>query len=223
MEAVLLIGSGALGDYAPDRSDLDVAVVAPQRMADGEKEAVAARVRHDALPCPARLLELVVYRADQARAPARGLEFELDLNTGPAADRLLTELGEEPAHWYLIDLAIGLEHGISLAGPPAREVLGEPPRADVLDALSESIRWHLDAEPGAPGAVLNACRAWRFAVEGDWVSKSAAAAWAATHVDDRELLRLALEARGVDGQPLPPDRVRAVATRAAAAVEAAQR
>ena len=175
---VVLIGSAALGDYVPGVSDLDVAVIAPEPV--GDPEALVAPVRHAALPCPARKLELVVYRAAQAAAPTRGLEFELDLNTGPGGDRLLTDLGDEPSHWYLIDLAIAREHGIALSGPPARELIGEPPRADALAALEAGTRWAEEHEPDSPSTVLNAARARRFAERGDWLSKSDAAVWAAS-------------------------------------------
>jgi hypothetical protein len=178
MRAVVLIGSAALGDYVAGMSDLDLAVVAPGPIDD--PEAVAGSLRHAVLPCPARKLELVVYRAEQAAAPGPGLRFELDLNTGPRVDRLVTEPGDGGNHWYLIDLAIAHEHGVSLAGPPAREVIGAPARADLLDALREGLRWARKNEPDTPGTVLNACRAWRYAERGDWVSKPAAREWAAT-------------------------------------------
>jgi predicted nucleotidyltransferase len=80
---VVAIGSWALGDYVPGVSDLDVAVVTDGAAPDLDP------VRHAALPCPARKLELVVYSADQAAAPTRDLRFVLDLNTGPDGDRLL--------------------------------------------------------------------------------------------------------------------------------------
>jgi hypothetical protein len=171
----VLIGSGALGDYRPGASDLDVAVIWDGPVKD--PEAVAAPLLHSVLPCPAKKLELVVYRADQAAAPTRDLKFEVDLNTGRGGDRVLTEVGEEPGHWYLIDLAIARDHGIALAGPPARELIGEPPRGDVLDALLAGLSWAVEAEPDSPDTVANAGRAWHFAEEGVWVSKSAAQAW----------------------------------------------
>jgi predicted nucleotidyltransferase len=174
---VVLIGSAALGNYVPGVSDLDVAAVSPEAV--GDPEAVAAPIRHSSLPCPARKLELVVYRAEQAAAPTRDLEFELDLNTGAGGDRLLTDLGGEPGHWYLIDLAIAREHGRTLAGPPARELFGEPPRADLLEALREGMRWAEAQEPDSPDTALNAARAQRFLECGDWLSKSDAAVWAA--------------------------------------------
>ena len=53
-------------------------------------------------------------------SPGR-VDVELDLNTGADGERLLTSRGDEPGHWYLIDLAIAHEYGVSLAGPPAQE------------------------------------------------------------------------------------------------------
>jgi hypothetical protein len=176
--SVMLIGSAALGDFVDGVSDLDVAVVSPDPVEDPER--LVAPIRHSELPCPARKLELVVYRADQAAAPTRHLKFELDLNTGPNDDRLLTELGGEPAHWYLIDLAIARRHGIPLSGPPPRELIGEPPRGDLLEALGAGTRWAEEHEPDAPNTILNAARAERFAECGDWLSKSDAAVWAAS-------------------------------------------
>jgi hypothetical protein len=217
--SVILIGSAALGDYVHGVSDLDVAVVSEGPVED--PEAVAAPLRHAELTCPADGLELVVYRADQAAAPTRDLEFELDLNTGVHGDRLLTELGSEPGHWYLIDLAIAREHGVSLAGPPASELIGEPPRADVLEALLAGLRWAAEEEPDSPNTVLNACRAARFALEGNWVGKGDAGRWAIETSSDPRLAELALQAR-VSGDELPADRVVPFVGEAAELVEGAR-
>jgi hypothetical protein len=211
---VVSIGSWCLGDYVPGVSDLDVAVVV-----DGPPPDLGG-VRHEALPCPARKLELVVYRAEEAASPSRSLRFELDLNTGPGGERLLTELGDEPGHWYLIDLAIAHEHGESLSGPPAAEVLGEPPRDDVLAALVEGMMWSLDAEPDSWDTVLNASRARRFAERGEWTGKSRAHGF-----DDPELVRSAVAARRREApwrSGRMRERARAFVEAAVAAVEAAR-
>src|SRR6476659_3794860 len=55
-------GSYAFGAYAPGRSDLDVAVVVRDAASRALRDDLVARLRHEALPCPARGLELVVYR-----------------------------------------------------------------------------------------------------------------------------------------------------------------
>ena len=222
MRGVVLVGSAALGDYAEGVSDLDVVAVAPGPVED--PEALGAGLRHDELPCPARKLELVVYRSGQAAAPGGELEFELDLNTGAGGDRLLTEPGGEPAHWYLIDLAIARERGVALAGPPPRELIGEPPREDVLDALAAGIRWSLDEEPDSPNTVLNACRAARFALHGDWTSKAEAGEWATQASSDPRLAQAALAARLTCAAQLkmPPERVAQFAEEALGVVEDAR-
>jgi predicted nucleotidyltransferase len=53
-----LFGSGALGDFDPATSDLDVQVVTTGRLARAEREALAVRLSHPALVCPVRGLEL---------------------------------------------------------------------------------------------------------------------------------------------------------------------
>ena len=56
-----LHGSAALGDYHPDRSDVDLLAVCVAPLGDTARDTVAARLAADALPCPA----------------AGGLEFSL--------------------------------------------------------------------------------------------------------------------------------------------------
>jgi predicted nucleotidyltransferase len=232
MRGVVLIGSGALGDYVPGVSDLDVAVIAPAAVE--EPEALVAPLRHTELPCPARKLELVVYRTEQAALPTRELELELDLNTGADGERLLTEPGDAPAHWYLIDLAVARERGVAVAGPPPRELIGEPPRDDVLDALAAGIRWSIDEEPGSPNTVLNASRAAHFALTGEWSSKADAADWASQTSSDPRLPQTALAARltrseriragltYTEQSEVPTERVVQFAEEALAAVEGAR-
>src|SRR5262245_66685819 len=55
-------GSYALGAYAPGRSDLDVAVVVRDAASRALQDELVDTLRHEALPCPARRLQLVVYR-----------------------------------------------------------------------------------------------------------------------------------------------------------------
>ena len=87
-------GSYALGAYAPGRSDLDVAVVVRDAASRALKEGLVAALRHEVLPCPARGLELVVYREAVVRAPALDALFELNLNTG-AVDALPRRLSRQ--------------------------------------------------------------------------------------------------------------------------------
>jgi len=59
-------GSWALGGYEPPDSDLDVAVVIPEPLSDEAADGLVAALRHEAFPCPARGLELVVYTWESA-------------------------------------------------------------------------------------------------------------------------------------------------------------
>jgi hypothetical protein len=201
-------GSIALGEYLPGRSDADVSVVTRGRLPREAKKAVAAAVRNEALPCPARGLELVVYSERVARTPAPEPGFELDLNSGA---RMPFKLELDPRHavphWYVIDRAILAGHGRALTGPPAEEVFAPVPRTIVLPVLVEATRWHAES-PDALGddAVLNACRALRYAETGEWSGKAAAGRWALERLDDGAVVAAALAAREGTGRVPAPNR-----------------
>ncbi len=158
-------GSLALHGFRPGRSDIDVAVVSTDALTDPQKHALVERLRQESLPCPARGLELVAYRAAVAAAgdPAPG--FEVELNTGPRmAFRATTDPARRPPadglFWYAIDRSILAAHGRALTGPPAAAVFGSPPEPALVQLLIESLRWHLASDtPVTDDAVLNACRA----------------------------------------------------------------
>jgi Domain of unknown function (DUF4111)/Nucleotidyltransferase domain len=174
-------GSYALGAYEPGRSDIDVTAVAADSLARAAKQAIVERVRHEALPCPARGLELVVYPLATARSGGSEPGFELNLNTGAEmAFRVDEQPGGIEGFWFALDRSILREHGRALAGPPPVELFAPVPRATVLGLLVESVRWHRDSEvPLGSDVVLNTCRALRFAAEGTWSSKREAGALAA--------------------------------------------
>ena len=214
---VYAAGSYALGDYLPGRSDLDVAAVCARPLDPATKDRIGAALRHESLPCPARGLELVVYAAAAVREPTTEPAFELNLNTGREVSFRLDTAPDADAgtHWYAIDRAILHAHGVALAGPPADEVFAPLPRDDVVALLAESVRWHRRGGARGDDAVLNACRALRFAEEGVWSSKPAAGVWALRRVDDAELVDAARAAR-TSGETLDPARVAAFLDAAAA-------
>jgi len=182
--AAYATGSHALGDYVHCASDLDRLAVSESPLGRETKEALVDVLREDALPCPARGLELVVYAREAVERPTPGGAFELNLNTGPGMPlHFAFDPADEPSHWFLVDRAIAREHGIPLAGPPPAGLLAPIPRPWVLRALADSLAWHrANAEVAGENTVLNACRAWLFAAEGRWSSKRDAAAWARTRV-----------------------------------------
>jgi hypothetical protein len=206
-------GSLALGDYQPGRSDVDVAVVVKGRLSRETKEALAAGLRHESLPCPARGLELVVYSRDAAKANTARADFELNLNTG-AEMSFRVDLEPDPAetHWFALDRAILRAHGLALLGPPAQDVFGTIPRPQLLAVVAQSLRWHELGGARTDDAVLNACRALRFAREDEWSSKRAAGRWALEGVSDSVVVEQALAARSGGDPPDPQETAAFVAS-----------
>jgi hypothetical protein len=177
-----LFGSGALGDLDPTTSDLDVQVVTTVRLARAEREALAARLSHPALACPVRGLELVVYAREDLDDPL-GPAFQLNLNTGPRmAQHVAYDPSEDPRFWFVLDVAIGREAGLALAGPPSAEVFPELPAALIRDSLRQALAWFATNDPKGDQAALAAARTWAWAEEGRWLAKRPAAVWLATRV-----------------------------------------
>jgi Domain of unknown function (DUF4111) len=172
-----LVGSAALGDFDPVRSDLDVQAAATARLERPELEHLAAVLSHPALRCPVRGLEFVLYARQDAPA------FQLNLNTGPGMEQHAGyDPLAEPRFWFVLDLAIAHEHARVLAGRGPAQLLAEPSPAEVIEALRDSLAWFRARDPAA--AVIAGCRAWAWADEGRWLSKRDAAAWASTRLSD---------------------------------------
>jgi hypothetical protein len=211
LAGVWLVGSGARGDYLPGRSDLDVVVAVSRRATRAEKDAIVARCRHAALPCPARGLELVVYQP--AAAPA----YELNLNDGPGmALHVSRRAGDDAAHWFVLDLVSALAASRPLVGPPFAEVFAAPGPDAVRRALRDVLAWQEREEPGSANTVLSACRAWLWAAEGRWASKGEAAAWARDA--DPALVDAALALRRTGRGELDRERIHALLARARDAI-----
>lgn len=169
-------GSVALNGYRQGPSDIDVAIVVDSSLSDLTKHALVARLKHEALPCPARGLELVVYRSDVAASGTSSPGFELELNTGREMEFRATyhpedRPSEDGLFWYAVDRSILREHGIALVGPPPDEVFGEV--TGLRAVLADSVRWHLAHAPTA--GALGALRAMHRVHTGRWISKVEAA------------------------------------------------
>jgi hypothetical protein len=193
-------GSYALDAFEPGRSDVDAAAVVRSSATRTSKEAIVESLRHESLPCPARGLEFVLYRLAAVREPTSEAAFELNLNTGPGIDfRVDFEPGAIEAHWFPIDRSIVAQRGVALFGPPARQVFTDIPHALLLPLVLESMSWHAAGPARPDDAVLNACRAWRWATEGVWSSKPDAGAWALQRIAAGGIVVAALAARRSEG------------------------
>lgn len=180
---------GCAGGFDPARSDLDVQAVSSARLPHEQRKRLAAELSHEALPCPVRGLEFVLY-AREDLADEHGPAYQLNLNTGPRLERHEGfAAGDDPRFWFVLDVAIGREHGRALAGPPAAEVFPALPRALIAEPLREAIAYYRGLDPSGIQGALASCRAWAWAEEGHWLSKGEAARWAAGRADAALRLR----------------------------------
>jgi hypothetical protein len=140
----------------------------------------------DGLSCPARGLEFVLYGRSAIAGPAPSLRWSINLNLGPRLPRTVWWFDPEPKpeYWVVLDLAMLRAHGRAVAGLPPAALMEPTDRAVVLGALAQSLGWHADFDRGRPNRVLNACRAWRYLIEDDLVSKATAADWAERRTGD---------------------------------------
>jgi Nucleotidyltransferase domain len=168
--AVYAGGSYALGAYEHGRSDLDVAVVVEDPLTDDVKRQLVDGLRHEALPCPATGLELVIYARAIVERPTAAPGFELNLNTGARMDfRADFAPGAIEGFWFAIDRSILREHGLPVLGPPPGEVFAPIPRAVIAPVIEESMRWH--GGDMSDDAALNTARSQHFLDTGHWISK----------------------------------------------------
>jgi hypothetical protein len=204
-----LIGSGALGGAVAESSDLDLVAVCAHAPSVDLIQQLVAELTEEAMTWPVRGLEFVLYPRAAVASASRSPQFALNLNVGPRMPlNMSTDAAAEPAHWFVIDLAILREHGLALHGPPAHELVAPIPRRWLLDALGDGLAWHAANEPALHQSVLNAGRAWRFAAEGVWSSKDAAAGWVLARTEDPGLIQASLAVRhGDPSRTLDPARV----------------
>jgi Domain of unknown function (DUF4111) len=207
--AAYLIGSGALGGFVPEQSDVDLVAICAEPPSDERKQAIIDLLTHEAMSWPVRGLEFVLYARTALAIPSPAPRFEINLNVGRRMPlHVAVDPALEPAHWFVVDLAILREHGVALDGPPARDVVAPIPRRRLLDALLESLVWHTAHESQLHSTVLNAGRAWRYAEEGVWSSKDDAASWVLARTEDPSLVESALAIRhGTSSAPLDRARV----------------
>lgn len=189
-------GSVALGAYEHGRSDVDVAAVSDAEVTRAERQEIGDALRHEALPCPARGLELVLYPVETATSGVTRPGFLLNLNSGASMPfRLDLEPDLKEGHWFAIDRSILAEHGVALTGPPATDVFAPISHDAIVRVLSESLAWHLDGAGRGDDAVLNAARALRYVRERRWSAKADAGVWAIRNVPDATVVPRALAAR----------------------------
>ncbi|MGK8486304.1 aminoglycoside adenylyltransferase domain-containing protein [Nocardia asiatica] len=193
--SVFAVGSLALGDYRPGRSDVDVTVVVDPMLPAQALRDLAVALAHPTLLCPAAGLELVVYDAEFVVRPSGAAGYLLDLNTGPMLpNRASFDPAESPAFWYVLDRSIAHQAGLLLYGTPVRQVIAAPAPRDLFAAILASVREHAGGVRHlADNQVLNGCRSVAFCRTGRWLAKREAAQMIADSEQDfRPVIEMAL-------------------------------
>jgi GNAT superfamily N-acetyltransferase/predicted nucleotidyltransferase len=207
--AVLLHGSLTLGDYVPERSDIDLLVVVQGPLDDNEMATLTEALARELAGLPNRLDLRVVTRA-VAAAPTPAPPMELYVEAVPGEDLHVRMRQPEPD--LAIEFSVCRKHGRSLSGPDPSELLGEVPDDWVLDEGDAVLAEWQEREyrpASADFTVLTACRVWRFAVERAYCSKAEAGEWALGQEPGLQVVRDALHRRHVDeARPISEEPVR---------------
>jgi hypothetical protein len=196
---VYTTGSLALGGYYHGRSDIDLMAVTDP-ISDGPVADLVTRLDHRVLPCPASGLEFVLYPRAVVSSTEPVAGYLLNLNTGaqlPA--KVNRDPSDDQAFWYVLDRSITYQAGHALHGPAPRRLLRPMPFQSLLPVVIESVV-SARANPSTDlldNAVLNGCRALRFATDRIWQAKLPAAKRTVVEAPEfRQLIESAIQAFG---------------------------
>jgi len=199
LTGVYIHGSAALGDFQPGRSDLDVLVVVEDKTDDDVVDSITAVLASDRQLAAVGIEASIVNRTDAARARSPW-RFRSHVTTAPA-DRKIVSGRDHPGDPDLaLHYLVTRQAGWPAAGPSPDHVFGELDRQLVLDHLAAELRWAAIEAP-TTCAVLNACRALRFADDFTICSKTDGGRWALAHHIQPDLVAAALAHRSGSGPP----------------------
>lgn len=199
MVGLYLSGSAVVDDYDKDVSDLDVFCIVRRPLKASDKEALAQALAHDVLPSPGAGLEFYVVMEEEARHPHSLLSYEFALLTGRNFEAKVSE--EDMDEGLLMDFAMILQSGKTMAGRPKEKVFGNVPKPWLQETMKGSLReqenqiFHPFYDPYGHEAVMNACRTWCFKETGILTSKTRGMIWALQQLPDSNLIRHALRVR----------------------------
>ncbi|MER5617431.1 aminoglycoside adenylyltransferase domain-containing protein [Streptomyces sp. NPDC002215] len=187
---VYLHGSAVLGGFHAARSDVDVLAVVAEPGTKADQQAMGEAVVEVAARCPGTGLEMSVI----TEATAAGLgscPFEVHIRTTATETVVIPGAGHAGDTDLVLHSVVCREHALAVCGPPASAVFGPVPADRVGAAMVSELRWALD-HATATYAVLNACRALRFADDGQLCSKLDGGRWYLARHGDNAVVAAAL-------------------------------
>jgi hypothetical protein len=214
LTGVYLHGSAVLGGFDPRRSDIDILAVTSRSLSRDERHAVAARLSHGRLHCPAAGLEFGLVTEASARTLSPAPLFEIDVSSGRGkSDQVAFGAAAEGGTDYVMHFASCADHGVALYGPDPASTFVRIPRGYLLEAFYGELGWALEHAP-LEYQVLNSCRAWRYLDEGVLCSKIDGGQWGRRRVGKPNLIAAALARQRLSSdEPLDEADVRAFVQR----------
>ncbi|EQD29694.1 nucleotidyltransferase, partial [mine drainage metagenome] len=143
--------------------------------------------------CPGTGVEASVVEESAARRPSTPWPYRVHFTTSPPEP---TTVWCEPGSGdsdLILHYAVTRQAGWAAYGPPATDVVGEVGRRIVAAQLAAELRWAI-SHASESYAVLNACRALRWAKEEMLCSKTAGGTWALSRGIEPALVGQALSA-----------------------------
>jgi hypothetical protein len=171
---VYLHGSAVLGGFRAPTSDVDVLAVVRATRPSSDQRALGERLA--AVPgCPGSGIELSVVTAATA-ADLGDCPFEVHVNTTGGTAVVVPGFDHAGDPDLILHSAVCRAHGVAVTGPPPAEVFGAVDRGRILAAMIAELTAP-SLQQAAVYAVLNACRATRFAEDGRLCSKLEGGEW----------------------------------------------
>ncbi|QNS02785.1 aminoglycoside adenylyltransferase domain-containing protein [Streptomyces xanthii] len=164
-----------LGGFRATRSDLDVLAVVAGATGQAEQRDLGEELAATAAHCPGTGLELSVVTSATA-ADLGACPFEVHVRASAEERVVVPGAGHAGDPDLVLHCAVCRDHPYAVCGPPASEVFGPVPAERVVTAMLDELRWGLD-QADSTYAVLNACRALRFAEGGGLCSKVGGGRW----------------------------------------------
>jgi hypothetical protein len=187
-----LIGSLALGDFSPQRSDIDYMVVTDSAVEEHHFMALQAmHARFDASGSPwAARIEAVYVPRNVLKHPDPVPEYYPQIETGRALFKEPLEVG------WVFQRHTLRAHGVIVEGPDPHDFLGPSATGDLQSAVTTVLQpWMAQRRDpewlawlragGQPFVVLTLCRLLYSFTVGDVASKPAAAHWAQQALGER--------------------------------------
>lgn len=201
--ATYLHGSAVLGGFVPGRSDVDVLFILNGAFDEETRETSVRVLKAATANCPGRGVELSIVTAASAAHPGPPWPFLLHMTTEPQDEKIVLGSSAEGDPDLLMHYAVCRAAGLVVRGASPDETIGMLQRPDVLTYLDKELGAAIQGASEAY-AVLNACRAWRYCVSGEIVSKVDGARFARERGAPPELIRSALAMQLGEQPDRPP-------------------